>query len=115
MISFAELGLKPTKALNETVNEPQPRPDPNIGVIRFLCSNQVSKEITGNGVGGDDRIIWDRRFLDSIKEARSKFYKLLDQGFKAFMVKSGKRSRRQIFEFDPDIEEVVMVAPVIGG
>ena len=116
MISFTDIGLKPTTAMKEAIAEPDAPKDPNIGVMRFLCSDATSKQITGKGEGGDDRIIWDRRFLDSIKEARERFYELLDKGYKAFSVLAdGKRSRRQVFEFSPDLEEIILVAPVAAG
>lgn len=87
-----------------------------IGQIRFLSTVRLSKEITGNGIGGDDRVVWDKRFLDQIKEARKKFYELLKKGFQAFMVRrDGKKSNRRMHKFDPNAEEIVMVPPVAGG
>ena len=87
-----------------------------IGMIRFLATIGLSKEITGNGIDGDDRIIWDKRFLDQIKEARKRFYDLLNKGFQAFMVKvDGKKSNRRMHKFNPNAEEIIMSPPVAGG
>jgi hypothetical protein len=65
---------------------------------------------------GDDRLTWDRRFLEQIHGARQKFYELLDKGYKAFCVGSdGRRSGDLMLRFDPNAEEVVFVAPMTGG
>jgi hypothetical protein len=65
---------------------------------------------------GDDRLIWDRHFIDSIKEARDKFYDLLSKGYQAFAVKmDGKKSNRRMFKFDPKVEEIIMVPMLVGG
>ena len=86
------------------------------GMIKFMCTPEISKEITGNGVGGDDRIVWDKRFPETIKEAREMFNKLLEKGYKAFMIrKDGQKSERQMFRFDPNAEEVLMIPQVMGG
>jgi len=68
------------------------------------------------GPSGDDRIVWQKGFLDSIKEAREKFYELLKKGYVAYAVKSnGMRTNRRMFKFDPRVEEVVMVPMLQGG
>ena len=125
-------GFKMSRALKELVekeifNPPDQEEDPldiepplttsdGNGIIRFLCTPKMSKEITGNSIGGDDRIVWDRRFLDQIKEARAKFYDLLDRGFKAFKVKKdGSKSKRRLLKFDPSAEEIIMVPAIVGG
>ena len=87
-----------------------------VGKIRFLTTSSFSKAITGNGVDGDDRIVWDRRFLDQIKEARTKFYELIKKGFLAFLIgKDGQKSNRRMCKFDPNAEEILMVPPIAGG
>lgn len=88
-----------------------------MGRISFLCTSAVSKEITGNGIGGHDHIVWDRRFRDSMNEAREKFYELLGKGYKAFAVKTDgtPHKGRELRRFDPNIEEIVMVAPSAAG
>lgn len=87
-----------------------------VGKIRFLTTTELSKQITGNGIDGDDRVVWDRRFLDQVKEASEKFHKLIKEGFKAFLVKrDGQKSNKQMFRFDPNAEEIIMVPPMAGG
>ena len=65
---------------------------------------------------GDDRLMWDRRFLDQIQGARQKFSELLDKRYMAFRVhNNGKRSEELMLRFDPNAEEVIFVAPVTSG
>jgi hypothetical protein len=84
--------------------------------IRFTSSVKLSLEITGHGIGGDDLIVWDRRYRDQIEQAKDKFYQLIKKGFKAFVVsEKGQRTNRQLFQFDPDAEEIAMIAPQAAG
>jgi hypothetical protein len=86
------------------------------GTIRFLTTSELSKQITGNSIEGDDRIVWNKRYLDQVKEASSKFYELKKLGFQAFLAKrNGQKSNRQMFRFDPNAEEIIMVPPIVGG
>jgi len=86
------------------------------GEIKYLATVELSKEITGNGIGGHDRIIWDRRFRDQIGDARDKFQELVRRGFTPYLVKKdGTKHNRPIDEFDPDAEEIIMVAPTAAG
>lgn len=87
-----------------------------MGLIRFLCTSELSRKITGNGIGGDDRIIWDRRYRDQVEEARDKFHQLIKLGYKAFLVKQGgKKCNELVTEFLPEYEELLMVSPVVAG
>jgi hypothetical protein len=67
------------------------------------------------GPSGDDRFTWDRRDLDQIKQARDKFYDLLKKGYLAFGVNTKGQKHSKMGRFDPDAEEVIFVAPVVGG
>jgi len=80
------------------------------GVLRFVCTSDLSREVTGHGVGGDDSVVWDKRFPDQIKEAQDVFDKLVAKGYSAFLVNGSK-----LRTFDPDAEEIVMICPAIGG
>jgi hypothetical protein len=65
---------------------------------------------------GDDRLTWDRRFLNQIHEARKKFYELLDKGYKAYSVtRNGRRSEEIMLRFDPNAEEVIFSPMSVGG
>jgi len=98
------------------MEEPPLRQTSGIGCISFQADKALSKKITGNGIGGHDRIVWDRHFADQIREARDKFYELLKLGFKAHLVREdGKPCNRVLEKFDPNAEEIVMIAPVRGG
>lgn len=86
------------------------------GEIKYLATVELSKEITGNGIGGHDRIIWDRRYRDQIGDARDKFNELVRRGFTPYLVrKDGSKANRPLDEFDPDAEEIIMVAPTAAG
>lgn len=62
---------------------------------------------------GDDRLAWDASDLAQLKEARAKFYELLDKGYLAFYVddETGKETNEMITEFDPWCEEVLFKKP----
>ena len=122
--------LQPNEILEQIISEKEPsipeepitkeeplEPDAHgIGIIRFLCTKKLSNKITGNNIDGDDRIVWDRKYLDQIKEAREKFYKLIDEGCQAYMIrKDGKKSRRRMHKFNPNAEEILMIPLVAGG
>lgn len=86
------------------------------GEIKYLATVELSKKITGNGIGGHDRIIWDRRYRDQIGEAREKFNELVRLGFTPYLTrKDGTKANSPLVEFDPDAEEIIMVAPTAAG
>jgi hypothetical protein len=64
-------------------------------------------------INGDDRLAWDASDLAQLKEARAKFYELLDLGYLAFHVddESGEPTNEMIAEFDPWCEEVLFKKP----
>jgi hypothetical protein len=74
-----------------------PKKDPHIGVFRILNQN------------GDDRVIWDRREPSEVKEAYKKFKELLTKGYVAYAATSDGRKGHKITEFDPGLEEIILV------
>lgn len=59
---------------------------------------------------GDERLAWDPTDLDQLKEARDKFYDLIDKGHVAFAVdpRSGEANKgRKLVRFDPNAGEIV--------
>lgn len=97
-----ELFGKPTQALQACMQEKE---EENVNEIKF-CILSTS---------GDDRIIWDKRFPDQMKEAQKKFYELIDKGYKLFAVLAdGKKSTRPMLRFDPYAEEVIAVRSIIA-
>jgi predicted deacetylase len=67
-------------------------------------------------INGDDRLTWDKRFIDQIKEARDKFYELVAKGYRAFSLKvDGTKKEELMTQFDPSVEEVLFVPPQQAG
>lgn len=87
-----------------------PPSGPNVRVFRVL-----SKE-------GDERIVWDRRDPNQVREAFAKFKEFIAKGYTAFAVRAGGKRGHKITEFDPGLEEillsekeVVLVPPTLPG
>jgi len=81
----------------EIVMSPPGR-DPNIGLFRILSQN------------GDDRVIWDRRNKDQVREAFQKFRELLDKGYTAYAATPDGGRGHKITAFDPGLEEIILGA-----
>lgn len=65
---------------------------------------------------GHDRLVWSQHIPEQMKEAQKKFYELLDKGFAIFAVlDNGQKSSRRLSRFEPNVEEVIAVAPLAGG
>ena len=65
---------------------------------------------------GHDRLVWSQHIPERMKEAQKKFYELIDKGFAIFAVlENGQKSSRKLVRFDPQVEEVIAVAPMAGG
>jgi hypothetical protein len=75
-----------------------PDRNPNIGCFRILSDN------------GDDRVIWDRRIPEQVKDAFKKFKELLKKGFTAYATTSDGSRGHKITEFDPGLEEIILGA-----
>jgi hypothetical protein len=75
-----------------------PKRDPNIGVFRILSQN------------GDDRVIWDRRCKDQVKEAFQKFKELLEKGYTAYAASPDGKRGHKITAFDPGLQEIILGA-----
>lgn len=80
-----------------------PKKDPNFGVFRIL-----SKE-------GDERLVWDRRAGPEIKDAYKKFNSLIASGYSAYAVNAAGQKGHKITEFDPALEEIIMVPSTMPG
>ena len=142
--TLEKLGVQPTQSLQTAVAEheselknfnpdqtpiknepPQWKTTGNLD-IKILTSASTSKELMkkldikkgkiAQQGGGHDRIVWDRHFADQIHEAKKKFYQLLDDGYKAFLTREdGTPCSRAMTAFDPNAEEIVMIAPIRAG
>ena len=73
-----------------------PKRDLNIGCFRILSEN------------GDDRVIWDRRNKNQVKEAFKKFKELMKKGYTAYAATVSGQRGHKITEFDPGLEEIIL-------
>jgi hypothetical protein len=64
---------------------------------------------------GDTKLIWDKDNNDEVGAIRDTFTKLLKAGYKAFNVKADGKQGREIKEFDPDAEKLIMIPQMRGG
>lgn len=65
---------------------------------------------------GDTKVIWDSNNTDEVEAAETQFNMLIKKGFMAFEVGTkGKKTNIQVMEFDPDLEKIIMVPPIVGG
>lgn len=75
-----------------------PELNPEMFMFRVLTEN------------GDDRLVWDRRDLEQIEEARKTFNDYIKKGYRAYVVRRcGGEKGSQVDSFDALYEEVVMV------
>lgn len=67
-------------------------------------------------LAGDLKIIWDRNKPHEVEAARTMFNAMVTQGYAAFKVKDNDGNKGdKISEFDPNVERLVMIAPMQGG
>lgn len=64
---------------------------------------------------GDTKIIWDEDNRDEVAAAQDTFTKLVKRGFKAFSVKANGEQGREVKEFDPSAEKLIMIPQMAGG
>jgi hypothetical protein len=65
---------------------------------------------------GDSKITWSARRPDEVAAARAHFRELRGKRYLAFKTE-GREGRKgsQIDEFDPELENILMVPPSVGG
>ena len=65
---------------------------------------------------GDTKVIWDPKNDDECEAAEEQFDSLMEKGFTAFEVGAkGKKTKRVVKEFDPDLGKLIMVPALQGG
>jgi hypothetical protein len=64
---------------------------------------------------GHKELKWSTDRLDEITVAKETFDKLIKEGYSAFAAKTKAEQKQSIKEFDPTMEETVMVPRIIGG
>lgn len=80
-----------------------PERNPFEGCMRKLSQN------------GDDRVVWDRRNPDEVKDAYKTFNELLEKGYRAYATNSDGSKGHEISEFNPGLEEIIMVPATVPG
>lgn len=61
---------------------------------------------------GDVQITWDKSNSDDVRKARKIFNDLKDKGYRAF---SGKKMDQTLSVFDPEVDRIAMLPPIVGG
>jgi len=64
---------------------------------------------------GDRRLVWRKESDDEVKEAKKAFREALAKGALAYKVDNDGERSKQIREFDPEAEEIVVMPMVTGG
>ena len=64
---------------------------------------------------GDTKYMWDKNSPDEIAVAEKTFNKLKKKGYLAYTVKRNGNKGDIIHEFDPKMEKIIMIPPVVGG
>jgi hypothetical protein len=74
------------------------------GVMKIMSAN------------GDDRIAWDPDDAKQVTKARTRFSELVAKGFRMFLMDpTGKKTGKQIDEFDPSAGAILAVPAMQGG
>jgi len=64
---------------------------------------------------GDLRINWDSKSKDEVDAAREQYNQMKKKGYLAYSVKKDGTPGKQISEFDPDAELIIMSPKLVGG
>jgi hypothetical protein len=64
---------------------------------------------------GDERLTWNRDNGLEAMDAKKKFEEWIKKGYKAFSVDVKGKKKKEIFEFDVEAEEILMVPPTYKG
>ena len=75
----------------------------------------MTHEMRVMGSEGDTKLIWDSDKQVEIDIARDTFDKLTKKGYKAFAVARKGEPGEMISKFDPDMEKIILAAPISGG
>lgn len=72
-------------------------------------------ELRTLGPLGDMRSIWDKNNADEVAAAKKQYDDLKAKGYAAFKVKEKGNKGEQIFDFDSELEKIIMVPAIKGG
>ncbi len=67
------------------------------------------------GTEGDVKQAWDSENSEEVAAAKATYDKLVKKGYKAFSVKKDGEKGKEIFEFDPDAEKIILIPQMKGG
>jgi hypothetical protein len=67
------------------------------------------------GGSGDTKVMWDSEQEAEVENARRTFNDLRGRGYAAFAVRTSGEKGRQVTEFDPEAEKLIMVPQIAGG
>jgi hypothetical protein len=89
-------------------------PDYPANLQREKGPNDSVMEVMGRE--GDVKVMWDKHNTDEVDAAKSQFDKLTkEKRFLAFKVNKDGTNGDQIREFDPNLERIILVPPMVGG
>jgi len=80
-----------------------PKPNKNTIIFRVLSKN------------GDDRLLWDRRDLEQVREAKSKFKEYVDSYHTPYACKKDGTKGSKLDSFDQTHEEIIFVPKTMPG
>ncbi len=89
--------------MNVEIKSPRNEPQPGDSVISVM------------GQRGDTKLIWNKNNAEEVANAKRTFDDLRAKRFLAFKVTDDGSKGEQINEFDPNIERMIMVPPMVGG
>jgi hypothetical protein len=64
---------------------------------------------------GHKQLKWDMDQVDEIASAQETFDRLVEQGYSGFGSKRKAEAKQSLREFDPTLEELIMVPRTVGG
>ena len=67
------------------------------------------------GSSGDTKISWDSTKPAEVDAARDHFKKLTSKGFRGYRVKASGLQGSEVKDFDPELENILMIPPQVGG
>jgi hypothetical protein len=72
-------------------------------------------ELNVMNASGHLRIIWDKNDPPSVEQARRSFKELREKRYLAFSVDEKGEKNNQVYEFDQDLQKIILAPPVVGG
>ena len=64
---------------------------------------------------GDTKLLWNRGNQIEVEAAKELFKKLKKKNYIAYTVKDDGKQGEIIHSFDPNLERIIMMPPIIGG